>query len=124
MSKEKFLIWGRAFELNVQYDCYEDEDILPAQKVAFAFFKGEADHILNSDQEIKKYCFENNGAEIGEVIDNIFKYVIPVSIFVKRDEKKHVVAVMCNYKFDIEHGIALLFVNEKLVQIGSQDIVS
>ena len=107
MSKEKFLIWGRAFELNVQYDCYEDEDILPAQKVAFAFFKGEADHILNSDREIKKYCLENNGAEIGGTIDNIFKYVIPVSIFVKRDEKKHVVAVMCNYKFDIEHGMHL-----------------
>lgn len=123
MSKEKFLIWGRAFELNVQYDCYEDEDILPAQKVSFAFFKGEADHILNSDREIKKYCLENNGAEIGGTIDNIFKYVIPVSIFVKRDEKKHVVAVMCNYKFDIEHGIALIYINEKLAQIGSQDIV-
>ena len=54
MSKEKFLIWGRAFELNVQYDCYEDEDILPAQKVAFRVFQREADHILNSDQEIKE----------------------------------------------------------------------
>jgi len=123
MNKEEFMIWGRKFALSVQYDCYEGEDILPIQEEAFDCFKKESDIILASDQEMKKYCLEKNKAEIGENIDNIFKYVMPASIFVKRTREKHIVALMCNYKFDMEHGLAIVFEDEKLSQIGSQDIV-
>ena len=123
MNKEAFVIWGRRFELSIQYDCYGDEDILPAQEDAYALFRSEADRILFSDQDIKRYCLEKNKEEIGKNIDNIFKYVMPVSIFVKREKEKHVVALLCDYKFDMEHGIAIVFENEKLNQIGIQDII-
>ncbi len=123
MNKEAFVIWGRRFELSIQYDCYGDEDILPAQEEAYALFRSEADRILFSDQDIKRYCLEKNKEEIGKNIDNIFKYVMPVSIFVKREKEKHVVALLCDYKFDMEHGIAIVFENEKLNQIGIQDII-
>ena len=123
MNKEAFVMWGRRFELSIQYDCYGDEDILPAQEEAYALFRSEADRILFSDQDIKRYCLEKNKEEIGKNIDNIFKYVMPVSIFVKREKEKHVVALLCDYKFDMEHGIAIVFENEKLNQIGIQDII-
>ena len=123
MNKEAFVIWGRRFELSIQYDCYGDEDILPAQEEAYALFRSEADRILFSDHDIKRYCLEKNKEEIGKNIDNIFKYVMPVSIFVKREKEKHVVALLCDYKFDMEHGIAIVFENEKLNQIGIQDII-
>ena len=123
MNKEAVVIWGRRFELSIQYDCYGDEDILPAQEEAYALFRSEADRILFSDQDIKRYCLEKNKEEIGKNIDNIFKYVMPVSIFVKREKEKHVVALLCDYKFDMEHGIAIVFENEKLNQIGIQDII-
>ena len=34
-----------------------------------------------------------------------------------------VVAIMCNYKFDMEHGIAIVFKNEMFSKIVSQDII-
>ena len=32
-------------------------------------------------------------------------------------------AIMCNYKFDMENGIAVVFENEKFSDIGKQDII-
>lgn len=46
---------------------------------------------------------------------------MPQALYVKRNEKKRVVSLLCNYRFDEEHGIALTFENEKLKGIGTQD---
>ena len=58
----------------------------------------------------------------GDKIENIFKYVMPKEIFVPHTEKHRNVAIMCNYKFDIEHGIAVLFENGQFKKVGPQDI--
>ena len=78
------------------------------------------DHSL---PELKKYCAENSDG-IVEVqdIDNIFKYVVPAYVFVVRDEEHRTVALICYYKFDPEHGLAMLFENEELKEIGEEDI--
>lgn len=121
MNKVKIDFFGREFNLNVIFDYYEGEEILPSQKETLNTFL-EEQHFLNDDlNKLKKYCLDRNENEIGEKIDNIFKYVIPVDIYVTR--KKGIVAVMCKYKFDLEHGIALVYKNEKLIEIGMQDIV-
>lgn len=60
--------------------------------------------------------------EIMDSVDNIFKYVIPKTISVPK-AKKRVVAIMCNFKFDMEHGMAIVFEDEKIKKIGPQDIV-
>ena len=59
-------------------------------------------------------------------IDNIFKYVIHKSIFIPIDNNrnhKRVFALMCNYIFDMEHGLALIFENEQFKEMGPQDII-
>ena len=72
-------------------------------------------------EEVKKYCLAKDGDVIeGKKIDNIFKYVVPEKIFVKRDGR---VALMCRYKFDMEQGIAVVFEEGKKVEVGSQDII-
>ena len=58
-----------------------------------------------------------------EAFENIFKYVMPKSIFVPHTKKHRIAAIMCNYKFDMEHGIAVVFENGKLKKVGTQDIV-
>lgn len=116
-------VWGHDFNLKVIFDTYDDEDITSIQREAIEAFVDVADELLSSCEEIKKYCIENNSEKISGTIENIFKYVVPVSIYVEHNKKKRVVSLLCNYRFDEEHGIALTYENEKLKHIGSQDDV-
>ena len=48
---------------------------------------------------------------------------IPKSVLIPREKEKRVVALMCNYKFDMEHGLAIVFENEQFKTVGPQDII-
>ena len=120
---KKIAAWGREFELKVVFDVYTGEDVLNEQKEAMDAFLSVSDTLLSDDKEIKQYCVDNNKNEVGDSIENIFRYVIPTTLLIKRNTEKHVVALLCNYRFDEEHGLALVYENEKLVLIGSQDEV-
>ena len=114
-------IWGRLFHLKVVYDCLGEEEILAAQEKAYELFRSAESARNESEYEVKQYCLDKNRNEIAESeIDNIFKYVIPKYIYVVRDGR---VAIMCNYKFDPEHGIAVIFMDGRLEMIGMQDLV-
>ena len=120
MSKKVAVnMWGRDFQLKVVYDCFDGEDVLKEQTSALEEF-------LNADtskslESIKKHCLKEHGKEIGGNIENIFKYVIPHTVYVPRNQKKPTVAILCNYKFDLEHGIALVFENKKIATICNPD---
>lgn len=124
MNKVKLLIWGREFEIEIKYDCYTGEEVLESQKDAIkAFLKSEKD-IAESLERVKNYCLAQNKEDIGESeIANIFKYVAPKYLYVIRNTDKHIISIMCNYKFDQENGIAVVFENEKFHKIGKQDII-
>ena len=114
-------IWNRDFDLKVLYDCYAGEEILDEQKDALKKFSSDKKAIESSKADVEKYCLDQNKDDIGDGgVDNIFKYVMPESIFVKRDCR---VALLCRYKFDEEHGLALIYKNGKLIDVGSQDII-
>ena len=114
-------IWDRDFDLNIIYDCYKGEDVLEAQKEALKSFLANKGMIAASKTDVESYCLNHNRADIGSnTIDNIFKYVIPESILVKRDG---CVAIMCRYRYDEEHGIAVVFSDGKVKEVGSQDII-
>lgn len=114
-------IWNRDFDLKVLYDCYSGEEILEEQKKALKKFSSDKKLIESSKIIVEKYCLDQNKDEIGaEEIGNIFKYVLPESVFVKRDGR---VALMCKYKFDREHGIAIVYKDGKFSEIGNQDII-
>lgn len=124
MNKVKVLIWGREFDLDVVYDCYSNEEILTLQKDAVEAFVRTDKAIAASLDIVREYCLSENREEIGsDVIENIFKYVAPKYLYVSRDEEKRVVSIMCNYKFDLENGIAVVFENEEFSKIGKQDII-
>ena len=125
MNKEKISIWGREFEIEIVYDCYEGELVLPAQEEALKRILENIEVINNAKAELEAYCLKENSPEIGsERIDNIFRYVIPKALFIQRPvDDKRIVGLMCEYKFDEENGIAIVFKNEVLNEIGSQNII-
>ena len=114
-------IWNRDFDLKVLYDCYAGEEVLGEQKDALKEFASNKKMIEASKSSVEKYCLSQNKDEIGaDEIDNIFKFVIPERIFVKRDGR---VALLCRYKFDEEHGIAVVYKDGKITEIGNEDII-
>lgn len=117
-------LWGRVFNLEVIFDCYNGEKVLPIQEEALNNITTANAELEKALESIKEYCLKYTSNEINpEHIDNIFKYVIPYSIFVKRNEEKRIVGILCKFKFDPEHGIAISFENEKFSKVGFQDIV-
>lgn len=124
MNKLRIMLWGREFNFDITYDCYSNEKILESQEVAIRDFSKSTEAIDSSLSKVKEYCLSQNRDEIGtDVIENIFKYVAPKYLFVPRDEQNQIVAIMCNYKFDPESGIAVVFENRKFKEIGKQEII-
>lgn len=120
---KKLLIWNREFDLRVVFDSY-DEEVLPIQKQALEAFLKAENTIQESKQQLEKYILNDEYAEIeGNSIDNIFKYVIPTDIYIPRTPETRTVALLCDYRFDEEHGLAIIFENEQFKEIGEQDIV-
>ena len=48
---------------------------------------------------------------------------MPKYIYIPRKNNSRIVAIMCNYKFDEENGIAIIYKNEKYNNIINQDVV-
>jgi len=120
----KLNIWGRLFELEVIYDCYQGEHVTPLQKETALLLENDSQFINTCLNDIKNYCIENYSEEISESkIENIFKYVVPKNIFIKRNDKNKMFALMCHFKFDMEHGLAIVFKDKKLLKIGPEDII-
>ena len=120
---KKLLIWNREFDLRVVFDSY-DEEVLPIQKQALEAFLKAENTIQESKKQLEKYILNDEYAEIeGNSIDNIFKYVIPTDLYIPRTLETRTVALLCDYRFDEEHGIAIVFENEQFKEIGEQDIV-
>ena len=115
----KMNIWGRKFTIEVIYDAYEGEAILSSQIEALNRFVSVSNDLLSDPAQVIKYCLANNPKEITEPVDNIFKYVIPTSLYIKRSPENNIV-LLCDYKFDYEHGIALIFDKNELIEVCSQ----
>lgn len=123
MTKMKRDIWDRAFDLDVVYDCYEDEFVTEEQKAALDAFPGNQNAIGLALPELERYCLSYDGDKIGDSIPNIFKYVIPTTLYIPRRQKTRTVILLCDYRFDAEEGLALVFENEKLKEIAGQSSV-
>ena len=115
-------IWGRDFELNIVFQNFPGEEVTVQQKNVV-----DSLHSIDFNESlelVKDYIMKYNSEDLGGAeITNIFKYVIPKSVLIPRESEKRVTALMCNYKFDMEHGMAVVYENEKYKAVGPQDII-
>lgn len=121
MSKQLLNIWDRDFEIDITYEIFSDKPVTDTQK-SIANGLSAIDY-SESLEGIVKYIKKYNSHDLaGDTIDNIFKYVIPKRIYITQSEEEEF-AIMCNYKFDMEHGIAIVYKGGKYKEAGPQDII-
>ena len=127
MNKEqvnKFNIWGRELDIKVAYDCYDNEEVIDNQIKTYQEFVKNSENIFEEVyKQLEEYCNENYKEQLEDGFDNIFKYIMPKTIYIKRSVEDRIVAILCNFKFDTEHGLAVVIKNEQVVNIGNQDII-
>lgn len=117
-------IWGREFSLPVDYDCYEGEEITETQIRALKQFITHTEWIEQSKSAVENYCKEQvMSDDENNKKDNIFSYIKPECLFVKRDKDNPRIALMCKYRYDLEHGLAVVFSSDGEVAVGLQDII-
>ena len=126
MSEMKTVkIWGKELQLEIDYDRDYENEILPVQREALADFIKNISIVDESIDKVKAYCIERDGVDIvDKSMPNIFEYVTPTSIFIPTlYNKVEAIGLMCEYIFDPEHGIAVVFKDGKFFEVGSQDII-
>ena len=111
ISELNISIWKRAFLLPVEYDCYDDEVVTDAQKSAAKMLTMHPEWIVSAKAQIERFCRE----EVLADSENNKKCV-------KHDDHPRV-AMMCKYRYDPEHGLAVVFSADGSITVGPQDII-
>ena len=120
----KLNIWDREFTLPIEYDCYRGEQITKEQEAAVKKFAEHKDWIEASKSKIEEFCKERVLEDEENLKkNNIFSYIKPDYLFIKRDAENPRVAMMCKYRYDPEHGLAIVFSADGKVIVGIQDII-
>ena len=120
----KLNIWDREFTLPIEYDCYKGEKVTKEQKAAIKNFAKHKDWIDASRSRVEEFCKEQVlEDDDNQKKDNIFSYIKPDYLLVKRDTKNPRVAMMCKYRYEPEHGLAIVYSADGEVTVGIQDII-
>lgn len=123
IDKLSLSIWGRVFELPVNYNCYEGENVTEEQIQLINKFIEHSEWIKKSKDIVEDYCKQQVlDDEENQKKDNIFSYIKPMSVFVKHVKKPRI-ALICKYRYDEEHGLAIVFDKEGNITVGSEDII-
>lgn len=120
---KQLAMWGRKVRLRIDMDCIKGEVVTPVQNVTLSEFLSDKKRLDKVLPKVEQYCLSERELKTEKSIENIFKYVSPKTVFVPRDDKKKTVAILCDYYFDEEHGIAIVFEDGKYKGIFEQDDV-
>lgn len=117
-------VWGRLFTLPIIYDCYGNETVTDEQIDVLKTFTSHLEWLEKSKKQVEAYCRKCViDDDSNKKKNNIFSYVMPRSIFVMRDKKQPRIALMCRYKYDPEHDIAIVFSSDGQTTVCPQDII-
>ena len=125
IKKVDLVIWGKEFSMPVKYaDSVEIKDFADIDETIQRFIADSADITNESISEVKEYV-EKIVKAIGAIApENMFECITPHMLLVNIDEGSALIALLCGFILDTEHDIAMVFCNNTLVEVGSQDIIS
>lgn len=123
INEISMIIWGREFILSVEYRCYDDEPVSKEQQNAVEVLCSHPEWVEQAKSTVEKYCQDQVIEDANnEKKDNIFSYIKPEYLFVKHETKPRI-AIMCKYRYDMEHGLAVVFSADGRITVGPQDII-
>ena len=125
--QDKIECWGRKFEIDVSYICYEGEEVLDSQiriyhkikdrlEELYAVCKTKIYEYVETD-EIKA-LFPNN-----EIPENIFKFILPKAIVITRHTDIDYFGLLFYFKYDLDDDICVSFKNYEFFRIGAEYII-
>ena len=113
----KINIWNRDLELEISYEIVSEAGITDSQRKNFELFKSIEKCKLENPDDMISFCKKNDNDKIKDNIDNIFKYVMPREILI--GEKR--VSILCDYRYDMDDRIAIVFENNIFIKICKED---
>jgi len=125
-NEREYEIWGRNCKVMLVFDCYAGEVIDAVQEEAIVDFEANFEQYTQCGlKAIKEYIVKNYKNNIDDIdVPNIFKYVVPKTIYISKDPyKKKVVGILCHFRFDNEDGIAVKFVDGQVTEVGGEQII-
>ena len=124
IKEVKMVIWGREFTLPVEYEYFSEEYDTDEQISAIKDFAEHEDWVDKAKGQVESYCKDAvEGDAENNKKDNIFSYIKPDYLFVERKDSEPRVAIMCKYRYNPEHGVAIIFTHDGKVHVGLQDII-
>ena len=118
-------IWGRELCLPIEYSAsIEFKELMKIELSVKEFMDNSAEIILKSQFSVVSYA-KKFAASVGRTTsDDLFDYITPHMLLVNSDDGSIYIALLCGFKYDPEHDIAIIYRDQKLVEVGSQDLVS
>lgn len=114
--------WNKIIQLPLEFDCYKGEEITEEQIKALGRFVAHPEWIRSSKNSVQEFC-NKCALGKGEESRKVEECIIPEAVYVKRDDKCPRVAILCKFRYDLEHGLAMVFDYEGAVHVGIQDII-
>lgn len=127
-------IWGRDRELTIELGPHLTQSEKSRGVKLLSQFRKSPEWVEDAKPAILEYITNDyNRADTQEPVpSDLNKSLIPQHVLFSRGiptaavsyRKQDSVALLCKYKYDIEHGLAVVFdSNGKVVDIGPQDII-
>lgn len=140
VKESEVYCWGKNRMMQIVIDAEEDADFESNQEEAYRiFFNRCNDLIIEAEKAVFKYyqevCFDYRDRLSDEEKDkvapvitsekDIISLLKPKQIFFPMtfDEDVREVGIILDCTWEIEHGLAVKFQNEEVIEVGYQDII-
>ena len=138
-GKTKIKLYGTEYNLSLNIDGEEDDEIRQIQRESFIYYKKNENDIAKQIEEgiynyyksIYKYIRERNDVNILEKVPDVINYldmkklIKPITFcipYLDDDENREIdILFECTWDFDLGMGVRIR--NEKIIKIGVQNDV-
>lgn len=117
-------LWGRHFSLPVEYENYYGDEVSTEQLQAVCRITDHPEKIIAAKKMVETYCHRDvERDKNNKKKDNIFSYVQPRDVYVKSTEGC-AIGIMCNYRYNEDDGLAIVFYQDGTIRVGEQGLMA